>query len=461
MICINLIYTGAKMRLFVVTIIASISFSAFSYAQNVLTLNDAINIALQRNTTVQKAENTIKTYESNLKSSYGNLLPSINASGSWNWTHSVAEGGSFNIGNIVINTPEATSETRNYSAGVDASWTLFDGLSNIATLNQSKSNLEAYRMTLERTKQDIIFQTMSNYYSVISSQQLMKVQQEDVAWNKKNLETVEERNKLGAVTMADVYSAQVQEGNAELSLIQAQNTFETNKSNLLYYLGLNVLDSYKFNDTLTTKEQDILNSDLIAEYNDLSGLVDQALKNRLDYKSAQLSLESAQYGVTIAKSGYLPMLTNSLSYGLRANQLSQLTKTRTYSAGLTLSIPIFSGFSTENSVETAEVNVENQKLDLDDLKRQRTTNLQKTYLDLQAAEKALEVNKRNVESNNENRETQQEKYSLGSSTILDVLIANANYITAKINFINSEFNYIQLAEQLKYYLGELNVNKSE
>ena len=298
---------------------------------------------------------------------------------------------------------------------------------------------------------------------MINSQQLLKVKEDDLKWNQKNLETITERNKLGAVTLADVYSQQVKYGNAELALVQAKNTFETAKSNLLYYLGLDVLTNYSFYDTLTTHEKDILNKNLTEDYQNISDLVNQAMKYRSDYQSMKLNLESASENVTIARSGHLPSLTGQLSFDSYANSLDKLKNlsNKNYRVGLTLSIPIFSGFSVSERVQSAEVQEENTQIDLTDLERDIKRNIQKTYLDLQAAEKSLKVSEKNVAASGENRKIEQEKYSLGSGTLLDLLIANSDYTTAQTNFIDSQFNYIKLSEQLKYYLGVLDYNSYE
>ena len=435
--------------------------SVSSYGQKVLTLDEAISIALHRNTTLQKSSNNIASSESNLKAAWGNLLPTINAQGGWQWSYSKQEGTPINLGSFVYTPPSTTSQNRNYSANVNASWTLFDGLANIASIAQSQKNLESARLLLENLKQNTVFQTISLYYTVINNQQIVKVKEDNVAWNNRNLETVTERNKLGAVTLADVYSQQVQAGNAELDLIQAKNNLENSKSNLLYFLGLDVLQNYTFSDSLTSSEKNILDANLSNQFSGLNEMVKQALENRADYKSAILDYESSQDAVTIARGGYFPRLSNSLGYNTYANQLQDLNKSRSFSIGLTLSIPIFSGFSTENNVEMAKVNVMNKKVDLDDLTRTIKQNLQQTYLNADAAKKSLDVNTRNVQAADENLKIAQEKYSLGSGTLLDVLIANSNYTNARTNFINSEFQYIVLNEQLKYYLGVLNYKKYE
>ena len=444
------------MRTFLILLcIISLNFSAFP--QKELSLTEAISIALHKNTQLLKSTNEIQGYESGVKASYGNFLPSLNASGAFSWNRS--EGGVIYYQGFEL--PAPTTESRNYSASVSSGLTLFDGLASFAGLSQSKNDLEAARLNLDRLKQDIVFQTITYYYQVINSQQQMKVKEEDVKYNQKNLETITERNKLGGATLADVYLQQVQAGNADLALIRAKNDLETAKSNLLYYLGLNVFQEYTYSDTLTSSESKLLQSNITESYDDLSRLAEQALENRVDYKSAKLSLQSAYNGITIARSGHLPSLTLGGGLSFSSKEISNLFDARRYGVNLNLNIPIFSGFSVSNRVQLAEVTAEDREYDLSDLERQIKRNIQKTYLDLQAADKGLNVSENNVKAAKENLKIEQEKYSLGSGKLLDVLVANTNYTTAQSDYINSEFSFIVLSQQLKYYLGTLEYQKYE
>jgi len=431
-------------------------------AQKQLTLDDAIKIALQKNSTLKKTENNLATYHSNVKSAYGAFLPSLGASGSLSWNRNEAAGGeTFVYQGTTFTSEPVTTETRNYSVGAGASVDLFDGLSNIANLSQTKNDLESAELFFERVKQDIVFNTINLYYDVVNNQQLLKVKEEDVKWNQKNLETITERNRLGAVTLADVYAQQVRFGNAELELVRTKNILESSKADLLDYLGLDVLDQYQFSDSLSPQELSILQKDLSKEDENVSKIVEEALNKRPDYQSVKLDLESANNGITKAWSGYLPRLTGSANFSTYSNDVSKLFKSRNYSLGLTLSIPIFSNFSTENQVQLAKVNVMNKEIVVTDLERQIKKNLKRTFLDLQAAEKALEVGKRNIVAAQENLKIESEKYSLGAGTLLNVLVANSEFTNAQTNFINAQFAYITLSEQLKYYLGVIEYKSYE
>ena len=76
---------------------------------------------------------------------------------------------------------------------------------------------------------------------------------------------------------------------------------------------------------------------------------------------------------------------------------------------------------------------------LHDTERLIKQNLQKSFLDLEAAKKSLSVTEKNVKAAEENLKIEQEKYSLGAGKLLDVLIANTSYQNAKTNYINAQF----------------------
>jgi outer membrane protein len=444
----------------IVTALFILIVSATSFAQQQLTLKDAIRIALHKNSTLQKNQNNLETYESGVQSAWGNFLPTLSAGANWNWNRSDVDG---IITQTISGVPilSVSTESRDYNAGFSSGWMLFDGLSNFATLSQSENNLESAKLSLDRLKQDIIFQTMFFYYDVINAMKLLEVKQDNLKWNEKNLETIRERNKLGAATLADVYQQEVATGNAELEIIKTNNRMESAENDLLYYLGLDVLEDYKFSDILTEDELKILNTNFIEDFENITELVNQALKQRKDYKSAELNLESSMDGVTIAQSGHWPSLSARGNVTWLGSKISEIDNSRRFSVGLSLNFPIFLGWSVSNRVQFAKVEAKNSEIELSDLERNIKRELRSTFLDLQAALKGLNVSENNVAAAGENLKIEEEKYSLGSGKLLDVLIANSQYTTALTDLINAQFAYIVLSEQLKYNLGVIDFTKYE
>ncbi|MFA5805727.1 MAG: TolC family protein [Melioribacteraceae bacterium] len=431
------------------------------YAQKKLTLDEAISIALQKNTLLIKSKNNLLSSESQLKNAYGSLLPSLGASAGWSWNRIDDKGGQqVFYGGIVLPTQPSVTDNRSYNVGVSGNVTLFNGLANYATISGRKDNLKASEYNIAKLKQDIVFTTTDYFYIVLNAEELMNVREENVKYFKKLYETVQERNRLGSVTLADVYSAQVQLGNAELLLIQTQNIYESSKAALLNYLSLNVLEDYSLVDPFAAKKT--LDTDsYMKDFNDIQAMVNAALDNRFDYKSLQLNLSAAESGITIAKSGLFPSLSGNYSYSTSAITTGDLFNRKVLNVSLSLNVPIFSNFSTENQIQFAQVNALNAKEDLIALGRQIKIEIKQTFLDLTAAKKSLDVAAKNVTAAEETRKINQERYNLGSATILDVLQASRDYQDALRNKINAGYDFYRQHDKLNNAIGRLEFSKYE
>jgi outer membrane protein len=419
--------------------------------QRVLTPQEAVQIALQKNVNLQKANTNLGIYNSNLKAAYGDLLPTVNASAGWDWRHTNAPAGSLG------GSSRTSIESRDYSLGIGVDYNIYDGGADKVNYDRNQTALNVAGYNVKQIKQDITFQTLSMFYDIINAGKLLDVKEEDVKWNKKNLEIITERNRLGAVTLADVYSQQVKLGNAELALVEAQNAYETLKSSFLYYLGLDVLEKFTFAEPTEMVDYSADSTAFARDFADIQNVVQSALKNRSDYQSAKLSLLYSQQGIDIAKSGFLPKVNSSLGYSLSGTDPIDLFKTRTLSLGLNVTMPLFTGWSIQNRVDLAVIDSKIKELEITDLERDIKRAIHKNYLDLTAAFKRIEVSGKNVTASQENRRIEEEKYALGSTTLLNVLIANSEYTNAMTNVINAQYEYRKLKDQLTYLVGSLEV----
>ncbi len=446
------------MRKYVVALLC-LFLAGYTFAQKTLTLDEAIKIALQRNSSLIKSTNNLSSAEKNVKSAYGDLLPSLGASGGFAWTRSIQEGSSLDyFGDIVQRT--ATTDYRSWSASIGGGITLFNGMANYAAISQAKSNFEAAEFSIAKLKQDIIQVTNDLYYSVLNANAIKNVREDNVKYNEKLFETIEERNKLGSVPIADVYAQQYQLGNAQLLLIQAQNNYDKALNALLDYLALDVLEEFELSDPL--KNVAMVNTeDYMQDFSEISSMVSEALGMRLDYKSQLKTVNSAENGLTIANSGYLPSLTGSYSYGVSSIKPADLFDNQTYRLSLSLNIPIFSNWNTENQAQYAEVQYKNAQEDLRVLERTIKIEVKQGYIDLLAGKKSLEVARENVKAAEENRRINNERYSLGSGTILDVLQSDRDFNQAISDRINAKFEFYKLRDNMLNVLGKLDYTNYE
>ncbi|MEE9430149.1 MAG: TolC family protein [Melioribacteraceae bacterium] len=444
----------------ILSILTVLLLSSNIFAQKTLTLNEAISIALQRNSRLIKGTNSLQINKAEVKSAYGDLLPNFGLRGGWDWRRISDDGGQKQIdffGNEII-TEATEADTRNYSVSAGGGITLFDGFANYARISQKNNNLESAKLNLEKLKQDIVYNTATFYYAVIGNNELVKVREDNVKFNQKLLETITERNNVGAIPKADVYTQQVQLGNAQLLLIRAENDYESSINSLLNYLALDILEEYTLVDPLG-ETSEVGNNNTNEFSNDLETLVGVALNNRVDYKSKKLDIDAADNGITIAQSGLLPSISGNYSFSTSGIKPDNLFDRRIYNFGLSLNVPIFSNWNTETNIQFAKINKLNGLEDLAVLERTIKIEVKISHLNLNAAKKRLDVSTTNVTAAKENRRVNKERYNLGSGTILDVLQSNKDYTTALTENIKAKFEYKQNRDRLLNALGQLDYKK--
>jgi outer membrane protein len=413
-----------------------IIFYSSNYPQETLTLNDAIKIAINKNTSIIKAQNNLETQTAAIKNAYGDLLPNLNISGSWNWQKVTDKGGETQIDFFGKETtlPPSDVDTRNFSVSAGGSVTLFDGLSNIANIEQSKNNYSAAKLDLDKLRQDVILQTVNLYFAIISYDSLLKYQEEDLKYNQELLNKINEMQKLKMVTLADVYSQEAQTANSEFTLLQTKNNYEKAKISLLNYLSLNINEEYLFD--LPNKNE--FDSDLASQ--DFSQLLNIALSNRKDYLSQKFKLESAMNQLTIARSNLYPSLTGNYRFSSNATSLNAFLGRKTYGVGISLNIPVFSNWNTDYAIQSAQVNLENDNEELNALERQIASDVKNALLDFQTSKLQLEVSKKALLSAEESLDIKRESYDVGASTYIDFQLTYDNYLQTKNNSIQAQYN---------------------
>ncbi len=422
--------------------------------QDKITLSQAITIALNQNTSIIKSTNSLQTSDAAVKNAYGNLIPTLNFNSGWNWQRTSNSQGTsvVNFFGEAQNLGPSQTDTRNYSLSLGGNVTLFDGLSTLTNISMQKNNLQSAKYDLEKLRQDVVLQTVNLFVTVINDQKILSFQQEDQKYNADMLNKVKEMYDLKMVTNADLYSQEYQTSNSQLAYLQAKNNFEKAKINLLNYLSKDVLKDYSF-------EMDSTYLPEVSKYlNDLQTVYQTALSNRNDYQSQKAKLASAEYQLTIAKSGLFPSLSGNYSLSTSSTSPSDLFTRKVYSVGLSLNFPIFSHWNTDFSIQSAQVQIENTNEDLAALERQIKSDVKNAVIDLQTAQLQLSVTKAAVKSSKETWSIKRDSYVIGSATFIDQQQAYRDYVQAMNNEIAAESNYVYKQFGLLSAIGLLKTN---
>lgn len=440
------------MRYFMSALALTVLLTSSLFAQKkVLSLEEATNLALERNMSIIQADNNVASSKSGELAAFGRYLPSISGSGSWR--RSRTEGPLYIQG---INTGlDFTLTSGNFAAGLNSSLLLFDGLEREANYSRSQSNYAATQHTATRTRQSVVFQVESAYLNVLRLEQLVKVSEENLKRDQRQLERITESNRVGALSLADVYRQQSQVASDELSVITAQNNFDKAKADLVALIGLDYPVDYEFSDpSISTRIDSTELATTLAKYANMRSLLDRALTSRPDYLGAKENLSSSESGVTVARSGYLPSVSAFAGMSWTNERLGDLTKYMGLSWGLNVSWTLFDGFATNQAIQSALASQRNAEISLVQSERNISVEVRKAMLDLEAAKKQYEVSQKALVSATEDRKIAEERYNLGAGTLLDLLVANAGLVNAEANLVNASYNYVISKRNVEYVLGE-------
>lgn len=418
------------------------------------TLEDCINIALQSNPEIILAQNSINQSRARLTNAFGNYLPSADFNFSYSRQLNVEGGKTVNVGGQIIPIPAA--DPNSYSMSASAGYVLFDGFSREANYNSASYEVEAQFQNYYYLQQKIKANIYRLYFDVMRKQQIIKIRQENLDLGKKEYERIKAQYDAGLVHIGYVYAQEAEISNRELELINAESDLRLAKSNLLIAMGTEPdIDANFVEITIPNNLTEEEFSQFRAEIGNFPRALDIALNNRKDYEASKNSLYSANNLVTSAKSGYYPTISARGGWTWANSSFTKFGELgRTY-LGLNFSLPIFENFRTNYQIESSKLQVTQKELELKQLELNIRSNLQNAFLQLEASEKQVLASRKALKASELNFNVFKERFNVGTSSISEYYDANNKLVIAKINLINSIYNYLLAQKEILFAIGKI------
>ena len=436
----------------------STSLFAQSTDVRVITIDQAISIALENNYSLKQAKNELDLAEDLIFSEKADFLPSV----------SVSMNGSRTTGQQFIfdrlnegGDAFVDVSSQSISGGMNASINLFNGFNNILTLKSSQSNKESREQQYERAKELVIFNTASRYLQVLLDKELLAIAKQNLETSTTQLNQVLAQVELGARPMVDQFNQEAQVANDELVVTQRENTLSLNSLLLVRQLEIDPLGSYDF------IVPDLALNDLPWIDVNIRSLVSEALSTRSDILSAEASISSLKYQMQITKNSLLPSLRASAGVSSRySDQYSIPNEDVSFSdqffdqqvnrsLGLSFSLPLFNNWNRMYSIQSSVVQLKNAELNLDNSKMQVIQEVSQAYNDYSSYVKQLDASEKSLIASERAFQTQQERYNLGASTLIELTQAQSAFVSAQSSYTQALYNLIFQEKLLDFYLGKL------
>jgi outer membrane protein len=402
-----------------------------------LTLATAVDLALCRNPTTRSAWAAAHQQAAALGAAESAWLPSISATGGE--TRSI--GSHVDVTGQVVSTAQDTSD-----AAVQLSWTLYDFGGRGGRISSARHLLDAAAASVDSTSQQTTFNVVQGYYGAVAADATLVATQTTESVASHSLEAARALRTGGVATLADVLQAETAYDQAVLSRIQAEKAATSAHGTLAVAIGVPADQPLKLSANPVPAQVPALTARM-------TDLMATAQRQRPDLAAALAQRDSSESDITVARAVGRP----SVSVGA-ARDWSNTTgiPTQSYTqVGVTLTVPIFSGFSVGYGVRQAQAELQGREANVEQVRLTVSLDVWNGYYALDSANQQLAQTATLIQTAQSNQDVALGRYQSGVGTIIDLLTAQTAAANARELRINAELGWQVARAQLALALGRL------
>lgn len=405
-----------------------------------LILADVVDLALCNNPQTRSLWASARAQAANVGVGMSAYLPTLSAQGSYARNSSTLSGN--------------TSSSNNRSVSLTAGYLLFDFGGRAGTLENAKQLLVAANATRDATLQSNFLTAVQSYYAVLSARAIVASLQVAEASAKESFAAAEARYLAGVATPADKLQAQTALSQARLNLITAQGNALTAQGTLANVMGFDASQLF----TLVSLPESA--PDAVAEQ-DIGKLIEDARKRRPDLRAADAQIKAAEAQLAATRATGLPSVSLSASTG--SQNISGTSITNSSSIGVTLNVPLFTGYRNTYQNRAAELQIEGKVATRDLLANQVALDVWKAYQTLLTNSQSLIAANDLVASAEQSERMTLGRYKAGVSnmSILDVLNAQSTLASARQQRVTALYNFQASRLGLAQAIGQLDLTQLE
>lgn len=402
-----------------------------------LLLPVAIDLGLCRNPATRSAWAAARQQAAVLGSAESAWLPSLAVTGGAARDY----GPHADVTGAITSTPQDI-----YDAALTLSWTLYDFGARSGRIRNAHRLLEAQAATLNSVSQQTVLQVVQSYFGVVAGDAALAAAKTTEAAAARSVDIARSLREGGVATLADVLQAETAYDQAVIARVQADMTAKSARGTLAVAIGSPADQPLQLDAEPVPAQAPTLTARM-------SDLMAEAARQRPDLAAALAQRDAAEANVTVARAAGRP----SISIGAM-HTLSDVTgiPNQNYSqVGVTVTVPIFSGFNVGYGVRQAQAQLEASDANAEQVRLNVSLSVWNAYYSLDSANQQLAATATLIKTAEQNQEVAMGRYKSGVGTIIDVLTAQNGAASARVNRINAELNWQVARAQLALALGKL------
>jgi len=412
----------------------SIGFStAFAQDQSVLTLDEALSLAKDRNGTVRSAYLQVRAADANVVLQLAAFYPTINTQYQYNSDREQ-----------IVTTGNETSffQLEGEQTFLNTNWTILDSGQRDYNLRSATRARDSRAYNAKQVLRTTLFGVVQQYYDALRAQELERVAQAEVGRAQTILDQTQTRIKARDAAQIEELQANADYQNARVSALTAKNTTTNAAATLKGTIGLNSDDPLP-----KLQKEDNVIVPLPAE--SLKSLIAEGLQKRPDILAQKKNIESEHYSKMFAD------LQAGVTMSLSAQYIEQMTPVALSNRTLTflVTVPIFDGGALKATARQIAYSMKADIATLDQAERVVRSDIEAAYVELKTNAERLQAAQIALDAAQKNYDAAVDSQKAGAYDLLQVLTAQVSLVTAESNQIQALYDYRISDVNLKLVTG--------
>ncbi len=422
-------------------------FHMMAQEKKLLTVEEAVSLALENNYQIKIVTNDLKIDEASVSPGFAGMLPSVNAvadnnNSLQNITQTRSDGTSLSRDN-------AKNNSLNY--GVEMDWTIFDGLRMFARYDQLQEVKKLGEAELKQAILQTVSDVMITYFDLVQQKQQLNALDSTLVISKQRVELANNRFSIGKASKLEFLNAQVDQNTDQTTFLRQQELFQNTKTLLNEIIGRDVKTDFRVVELISidrSLQLNVLEDEAKAQNPQLQA----QLINKRIVELQLKQIKGDRFPTLSAQAGYLFSDSES-SLGFTTSNQS-----RGFNYGLTARLNLFDGFNQNRNEQIAKIQIENSELLVNQQTQTLLSQLAIAYQTYKTNLSLMELEVNNEAIAKENLDITMAKYRIGTIPTIEFRTAQLNYINAVVRASNALYEAKLSEITLKELAGNLNLS---